>query len=298
MAAMLTSKKMLGLLLLVSLLAHLALASIERPAAYSRGSSLNIPSGVQWQHGRVDSFRVATFNIRRSKGTDGVRDLKRIGDVLRGADIIGLQELSGTLFYGWTNQAEQLARQLKLGWLFAPTLDKWYQPYSGNGLLSKFEVKNWTTEPLPRDVDSERMYRNLITATVAIGRRDVTLLVSHIERDELNARQLKFVLGRFTETSGPVILFADLNADLNNELIKTVLMDAANKDAILEAIGDFWRLDWILTRGFDVIRGGYTPRGLSDHAHYWLDLKFSETAAESRELRESRGRSDMPGMRG
>jgi hypothetical protein len=49
---------------------------------------------------------------------------------------------------------------------------------------------------------------------------------------------------------------------------------------VAQAIGPFWRLDWIVTKGFEVVQGDFTPRGISDHAHYWVELVFSSESLE------------------
>ena len=164
-----------------------------------------------------------------------------------------------------------------MSWLFAPTVNRWFQSYYANGILSNFEVKHWTQEPLPSDRSLQRAFRNLVTVVVPINGRDVTILVTHLDRGEIRQAQLEFVLDRFKQISGPAILMGDLNVDESEVLLQQLFETGEHQDAIFQAIGDFWRLDWIITRGFEVLEGGYTPRGISDHAHYWVELKFDST---------------------
>ena len=263
-------------ILTVGILLALGLGSIDVPPFESAGEQLNQVAEARVELADDGSFRVDNFNVQRGKGNDEVRDLGRAIDVLRGSDIAGLQELAGTLFYGLSDQATQVGEALSLNYLYAPTTYRWLQPYKGSGLFSRFPVTEWSIEHLPLASDSEANPRNIIRAKVIIGDRPMTLLVSHLDRRESNSVQLDYVLKTFRETEGPVILMADLNTDHFNETLMTFIDEEGARDAIHESIGQFWRLDWIVTRGFDVVEGGYTPRGISDHAHYWVRLKFSE----------------------
>lgn len=251
------------------------LASASHPTFYSEGSELSAPASVKLEGLEQEVFRVAILNIHRGKGLDDRRDLHRIGEVLRGADIIGLQEVAGTLFYGWDDQAEQLAEQLSLGWVFGPARFQWFQPHVGNALLSKFQVSSWSNQPLP--LEEGENYRGLLTATVPAGTKELTLLVTHVDRDEMKAKQLEFVLDIFLTTPPPVILIGDLNVFADNQEIQSMLAEDQVIDGIEQAIGPYERLDWILMRGVSVEQGGYTPRGVSDHEHYWLDVKIDQT---------------------
>ena len=53
-------------------------------------------------------------------------------------------------------------------------------------------------------------------------------------------------------------------------------MPSDSIDAIALANGvDGERVDWILTRGFDVKGGGVTAAGPSDHPYYWVDITIA-----------------------
>jgi endonuclease/exonuclease/phosphatase family metal-dependent hydrolase len=68
------------------------------------------------------TFRVATYNIHRSRGLDGRTNPARIAEVIRGidADVIALQEVIGA---GPTSQghAEEIGALAGMGWVMAPT---------------------------------------------------------------------------------------------------------------------------------------------------------------------------------
>tara|TARA_R110002073_G_scaffold101981_5_gene231609 strand:+ start:1249 stop:2079 length:831 start_codon:yes stop_codon:yes gene_type:complete len=266
----------IGLTLLVGVT---LLGSIDVTISDRRGENIPLSESAVWKDASITRFRVDNYNVQRGKGEDGVRDLTRAAAVLQGADIAGIQELSGTLFYGWHSQAQQLADHLQMGYLFAPTTWKWFQPYAGSALLSKFPVTAWEVEALPARQDIDSAPRKLITAEVEIRGRPVVLMVAHLDRRESNMMQLEYVFDKFVASEHPTILMGDLNTDLNNELIKLMLARPGVEDAIHNAIGSFWRLDWIITKGFDVLDGGHTPRGISDHAHYWVDLDFTASTS-------------------
>jgi endonuclease/exonuclease/phosphatase family metal-dependent hydrolase len=254
----------------------IGLSSLEFPVADRAGVQLSPApprdNPVVWPE--QPGFRVDNFNVQRGKGLDDVRDLNRAIDVLKGSELAGLQELSGTFFYGWHDQIHQVAVATGLDYLFAPTTYRWLQPNKGSGLLSRFPVNSWSIECLPEVAETEANPRNLIRAEMTILGRPVTVLVTHLDRRENNAVQLDYVLNAFREVEGPVILLGDLNTDNRNEVLMNFIAEPGVVDAVEESIGPFWRLDWIITRGFRVIEGGYTPRGISDHAHYWVQLDF------------------------
>ncbi|MBN1361964.1 MAG: endonuclease/exonuclease/phosphatase family protein [Sedimentisphaerales bacterium] len=222
-------------------------------------------------------FRVATYNIHRGKGTDGVRDLDRTADVLREADLVGLNEVGGPAFPGGSDQARQLGEALKIGWLFAPNQRRWYMYHFGNGLLSRPAVGPWTSEPLVYHEDRSRSHRNLLTASIAAGPQPVTVMVTHLDRGEIRPDQLSDVLVEFREHE-PAILMGDFNTDATDPLLIELFADSNNVDAIGAALGDAdqpGRIDWIITRGMTVLSGGMEPVGVSDHPCYWVDVQVN-----------------------
>jgi endonuclease/exonuclease/phosphatase family metal-dependent hydrolase len=271
------SKKFL--LTLAMLIVIIGAGSVEVPVGDSNGEGIPLASGGSWNESAAGSFRVDNFNIRRSKGNDDVRDLSRSIEVLRGTDIAGLQETSGTLFYGWKDQAEQIAEALGAGFLFAPASWRWYQHYAGPALISRFPVTAWSITHLPKQ-EGEQGTRLLISADVVIQDRPVRILVTHLTRRDSSEMQLEHVFEQFRNSEIPTILMADLNVDETNEALQAFLNEPGVTDAVAQAIGPFWRLDWIVTKGFEVVQGDFTPRGISDHAHYWVELVFSSESLE------------------
>jgi len=220
-------------------------------------------------------FRVATYNIRRGKGIDGIRDLNRTAHALRDADLIGLNEVAGPPFWGQADQVEQLARTLRVGWLFAPNQSRWHKYHFGNGLLSRLEVGRWTSEPLVYDRATTKSFRNRLMAEILAGSPPITFVVTHIDRGQIRPVQLQGVLNEFV-THTPAVLVGDFNTTAADPVLVAFFADSNNVDAISRALGtsdDKNRIDWIITRGLKVLSGGMEPPGVSDHPCYWVDVE-------------------------
>ena len=89
------------------------------PLGPASGSELKHITRVDQPTG--DSFTIGTYNIHRSRGTDGRRDLDRIAEVIKDCDIVGLQEVEGSTWRGLNNQAHSLSEKLACAVHFAPT---------------------------------------------------------------------------------------------------------------------------------------------------------------------------------
>jgi endonuclease/exonuclease/phosphatase family metal-dependent hydrolase len=237
--------------------------------------------GVSWPNGSQPvakmQFRVATYNIHRGKGTDGIRDLGRTATVLREADLIGLNEVGGPAFWGRADQAELLGRDLKAGWQFAPNQYRWLMYHFGNGLLSRLQVGRWTSEPLIYDKARSNSHRNLLTAQVMAGEQPIMFMVTHLDRGAIRPVQLKNVLDEFTQHT-PAVLVGDFNTTAADPLLVAFFADSNNVDAIARALGSSdnkGRIDWIITRGMRVLSGGMEPAGVSDHPCYWVTVELT-----------------------
>lgn len=261
-------------LLVVSACLALALASIaavRRSVPPAHGSGIHAPPA--WAV-PTDTFRIGTYNIHRAKGVDGTRDLRRTASVLDGTDVVGVQEAGGSLLLGGEDQVAQLGRMRDMGWLFMPTQTRWFREDRGNGLLSRFPVDSWYREPL---VDTTRRKRSLTTCAVTIGDRTVMVLVAHLSKRRDQSLHIRTALDRFRQYE-TAVLMGDFNATRDNALLRNAIDEGAAFDAIADALGDGDpenRVDWILTRGLDVKRGGMQSVGVSDHPYFWVELGFT-----------------------
>jgi endonuclease/exonuclease/phosphatase family metal-dependent hydrolase len=218
---------------------------------------------------------VATYNIRRSKGEDGKRNIHRSAAVLRNADadIIGLNELSGTLFYGLTDQAQQIGRLLDAGWLFAPTYQQFFQKHFGNGIISRFPVEYWQVHPLLTSEDHDDSFRNMIVVKIPVANNKIYLVNTHLDRSNLRSEQLRQVLEYFSSLPSPAILIGDLNTRHDDEILSEFLQQPDYVDAT-HAIDDQHDVEWIISKGLAVLSGGTEPVGVSDHPAYWVEFAF------------------------
>lgn len=273
-------KKLLAVLLVLGAGLYLAYAGRRTPVGPQQGTGVSWPDDCRPVANT--RFRVATYNIHRGKGTDGVRDLGRTAEVLREADVVGLNEVGGPALPGLNDQAEQLGRELEVGWLFAPNQRRWHTYHFGNGLLSRLAVGAWTSEPLAYDSVKSHSHRNLLTVRIMSEPRPVTVMVTHLDRGEIRPTQLKYVLAQF-QTHEPAILMGDFNSDTDDPLLVDFFTDSNNVDAIKIALGeaDAGRIDWIITRGMSVLSGGMEPVGVSDHPCYWVDLEVAATNVDA-----------------
>jgi endonuclease/exonuclease/phosphatase family metal-dependent hydrolase len=270
------SRLWVGLCLTLILVLALAAAGRRTPMGPQQGT------GIQWPADprpvAADHLRVATFNIHRGKGTDGVYDLKRTAGLLRDVDVAALNEVAGPSLWGCPDQAEQLGRDTDLGWLFAPNQRRWTLPSFGNGLLSRVEVGAWEQEPLVFDRQKSRSFRSLLKARTTLDAEPVTLLVTHLDTGPIRSTQLQSVLRVFGSLR-PAILLGDLNMNEADPAVREMLSDANNVDALGQALGGADpkdRVDWIVVRGLKVLSGGMVPAGASDHPCFWVEVALAE----------------------
>lgn len=273
-------KRLLVLLLALGVGGYVMYANRRMPVGPQEGVGVSWPD--QCQPSVQTRFRVATYNIHRGKGTDGVQDLGRTAKVLADADVVGLNEVAGPARPGQSDQAGRLGEELGIGWLFAPSQRRWHMYHFGNGLLSRLAVGRWTIEPLIHD-KTAHSHRNVLTAKIMVGPQPVTVLITHIARSAIHPTQLRDVLTEFRKHT-PAILIGDLNTKADHPLLLDFFADSDNVDAIGVALAEAdssERIDWIITRGMRVLAGGMEPTGVSDHPCYWVDVEVAGTTVDA-----------------
>ncbi len=267
--------------IVVAILLFLA-AYVARPTGAARGSRFNSPVRPRQRSGTPDSLVVATFNMHGAKGIDGKRDLRRSARVVEGADIVALQEVHAASRFWGRCQAEDMALLTGMGWLFAPTRRRWFRDHRGNALLSVFPVCAWHREPLPHLAGNR--YRNLTTARIRVGDRDVSVLFTHLHTRAGRELQLSAVLQRFNRHNGPAILLGDLNTRAHDPQLRALFLDDKAQDALRKGLGDrdqASRVDWIVTKGLEIVDAGMRDCGASDHPYYWARVRFRDRSRYS-----------------
>ncbi|WNQ11985.1 endonuclease/exonuclease/phosphatase family protein [Paenibacillus aurantius] len=113
-------------------------------------SSATAASDSPSSSGKGLKLKVMSYNINNGRGTDGVNDLARIADVIRGsgAEVVGLQAVDR--FYssrsGYEDQAKKLAELLGMHYAFGATVDLDPEPgrterrQFGTAILSKYPI--------------------------------------------------------------------------------------------------------------------------------------------------------------
>ena len=222
---------------------------------------------------------VASFNIHRCKGRDGKKDLERIAALLQGVDFAGIYEVEGPVFGFKSSQVERLATQLGLQWLFIPTQFQWLHNNRGNGLLSKLPVGAWYAQPL---VDSGgRRPRVLFESSVQINDALIDVFLVHMSRHIDQEIQFERICQGFL-ASERAILMGDLNVTRQFPPLAKLLQDSQACDAIGATQGnadDPDRIDWILTRGLNVLEGEVIDEGASDHPFFSIKVGLPNAAS-------------------
>jgi endonuclease/exonuclease/phosphatase family metal-dependent hydrolase len=156
--------------------------------------------------------QVASYNIHRCVGLDGLCHPERIASVIKevGADILGLQEVdSRVLSLDGINQVEYLARASGLNVVAGPTI-LGDNGHFGNALLTRFDISS------VRHIDlsvPRREPRGALDVDLDCHGRIVRVIVTHLgpgiaERKKQVARLLDIIT---TKHERPTILVGDMN---------------------------------------------------------------------------------------
>jgi endonuclease/exonuclease/phosphatase family metal-dependent hydrolase len=218
------------------------------------------------------TLRIATFNIHSGRNAAGDFNLERTAALMKGYDLIGLNEVRGAGTFGEVDQAELLGRKLKMQSLFAPTERRWWSDDFGNGLLSAVSVADWKRTPLPGT--SGRGKRNILHVRVMLQGQPVNILITHIDRQADRANQMTLLGDQFLSLSPPAVCMGDFNTQRNQPELQRLLNAPGVIDAAGQGAED--RIDWILVRGLEVVASGIEKNDASDHPLVWAELKLSD----------------------
>lgn len=230
-------------------------------------------AGVGMGHATMSApvtLRIATFNIHGGIAPSGKFDLVATAATLKNCDLIGLNEVHGSLFCG-DDQARLLARQLKMDWLFAPAEHRWWHDSFGNALLSRIPITYWMRIPLP--CTQQRGFRNAILVKTPLAGKTLQVLITHLDREKDGPAQRRAIRELFYSLTEPAILMGDLNADAADAEIRLLLAMPGVTDS-LAGKSPAPHIDWIFLRGLHCREAGVIDNGASDHPALWADVEL------------------------
>jgi endonuclease/exonuclease/phosphatase family metal-dependent hydrolase len=211
-----------------------------------------------------DVLHVATFNI---DGGGEDPDLHGIADCIRGFDIVGLEEVHGDDYAVPADQADALAAAVNLPVVFCPVERQyWGEKTFGNALLTDLPVRHWKRIPISAaDSDSNR---NVILLHATFGGQDLYVLVTHIDRHQDHAPEIRSVSSLFLSQPSPAVMIGDFNCEPGDADIANL----AATPGVGDPIGKGY--DRIFVRGMNVIASGHTEHHVSDHPMAWAELRI------------------------
>lgn len=266
---------MFRLVFVILFVGLLALARKSKPAGNKLGHEI---IGLPKLDSEPAQLKVATYNIQTGKNLAGRRNLLASAKVIRAADLVGIQEvyaptLANVLGVG-LSQTEKLAKFGNFGWLFCATRRRWLKEHRGNAVLSRVPVNKWRVEMLPDQ--SNKSFRNMTVAKVSWQGRTFHMINTHLHTRNGREEQLDVVLQEFGKYERAILL-GDFNSRASSDSLANALKNIDITDAIATAGLDLdnpERIDWILTKGFNVEHGEMLEKGVSDHPYYQVALSY------------------------
>ncbi|MGA2229343.1 MAG: endonuclease/exonuclease/phosphatase family protein [Tepidisphaeraceae bacterium] len=231
------------------------------PAGPAEGSALSGSPAATRPAG--PTLRVATFNI-----DGGAEGLDRVAHVLNGFDLAGLQEVHGA------DQTDFLSQSLHQPSLYAPVESQWWFKSFGNAAITDLAVTHWQRIPISaNDSDSNR---NVILLIAAFDGRPLNVLITHIDRKQDHAPEIREVAHLFLALQEPAILLGDFNLtqDGNGHDDDPDVAALVRSPGVIDPIGKAY--DRIFARGFVAISSGYIEEHASDHPLAWAELSLAK----------------------
>ncbi|MGW0816397.1 endonuclease/exonuclease/phosphatase family protein [Streptomyces viridiviolaceus] len=240
-------------------------------------------------------LRVATYNIHAGAGQDGIFDLDRTAEAVRGlrADVIGLQEVD--VHWGsrsdFVDEARALAEELDMRVFFAPIYD--LDPAAEGGerrqygvaVLSRYPVleaenheitrlSTQTSDPVPAPAPG------FAEVVVNVKGSHVHVYATHLDyRADPSVReaQVADMLDVLAADRGPKILVGDFNAEATAPELAPLwqqLRDAApDGGGTYPAIGPVKRIDFVTVSPDVTVAGARTvATDASDHRPVVTDV--------------------------
>ena len=224
-------------------------------------------------------IRLVCYNIRAGLGTDGVRSIRRIAEVLAtlAPDVVCLQEVDQHVPRSWlANQPKFLSTRLGMQVAFQKNLHFASGAY-GNAILMKPAISDCRCYPLPGNDEP----RGLLEVIAPLDGRDVHIFCTHLGlSEEERLEQVRFISEITRATRGPKVLCGDMNDVPGSLTIAGLLADPSIRDAAAEmGLGDVptfpptERIDFVLPDlHFDIDAYQVIESPASDHHPLVVDL--------------------------
>jgi endonuclease/exonuclease/phosphatase family metal-dependent hydrolase len=226
------------------------------PAGPAEGASFEGTASTTQPAG--PTLRVATFNI-----DGGAEGLDKVAHALQnggGFDLAGLEEVHGA------DQTQYLGDQLRESYLYAPVETQWWTKSFGNAAITDLPITHWQRIPISaNDSDSNR---NVILVSATFAGRPLNILITHIDRHQDHAAEIRDVANLFLSLQEPAILMGDFNVTENDSDIAAL----AATQGVIDPIGKDY--DRIFVRGLTVVDSGFVEEHASDHPMAWAELKL------------------------
>lgn len=227
-------------------------------------------------------FRIVTYNIRAGLGTDGVRSIRRVAEVLAplSPDVVCAQEVDQHVPRSWlANQPKFLSTRLGMQAAFQKNV-KFPSGAFGNCILAKPGVRDCHCHPLPGSGEP----RGLLETIVRLDGQDVRVYCTHLStvREE-RVEQARTVAETLRCTHGPKILCGDMNDVMGSQTLAAILDDPSLVDAALEmdagetaTYPPSHRIDFVFPDlRFNIKSYQVITSEASDHYPVVVDLEFA-----------------------
>lgn len=221
-----------------------------------------------------DSLRVVTFNVRYSEQTDLAIQLLQTSPMLRGADVLMLQEMN-------EDAVAETAAALGMNYVYYPAL---LHPVPkknfGNAILSRWPIIDDEKLILPSRSMSRGAQRVAVAATLLVGDERVRVFAVHLST---------ILEVWFTGQTYQIQAVLAAARDYDRVIVAGDMNSRDNVGSLFTGEGYFWpsrntgptthgffAVDHVFSRGFTV--GGSAAvqdnLGASDHLPVWASLAF------------------------
>ncbi|HEY3121017.1 MAG TPA: endonuclease/exonuclease/phosphatase family protein [Vicinamibacteria bacterium] len=252
--------------LVASLALALACATVRNytdPAGPRFAGSFGVP-------GPARAIKVVTFNVKFARHVDRAVEVLRETEVLRGADVITMQEMdeAGT---------DRVARALGLNYVYYPGSRRAGKNF-GNAILSPWPIQDDVKVLLPSRPRFGKLQRIAVAATVKVGELPLRVFSVHLDSPlATGGLGRRSQAGAVLEQASRSFEHVVVAGDFNNRGIVGPMFQSGGFAWLTRRVGhtiSLWSWDHVFARGLrlqdcasvGVVRNN---RGASDHKPVW-----------------------------